>query len=51
MLLACMSGPNSTGQQMVTHLFLYILPIIIFYLERIAIPREQPSLHTLVVMV
>jgi hypothetical protein len=50
-LLACMAGPNSTGQQMATHLFLHILTIIIFYLACIAIPREQALLHTLVATV
>ncbi len=51
MLLACVAGPNQTGQQIVTHLFLNILPIIILYLTRIAIPRDQALLQTLVVMV
>jgi hypothetical protein len=36
---------------MVTHLFLHILPITIFYLARIVIPREQALLHTLVATV
>jgi hypothetical protein len=36
---------------MATPLFLRILPIIIFYLGRIAIPRKQASLHTLVLSV
>jgi hypothetical protein len=50
-LLACAAGPNSTGQQMMTHLFLHILPIIIFYPACIAIAREQALLHTLVATV
>jgi hypothetical protein len=32
-----------------THLFLNILPIIILYLMRVAIPKDQASLQTLVV--
>jgi hypothetical protein len=36
---------------MATHLFLHILPIIIFYLVHIAIPREQGLFHTLVAMI
>ncbi len=51
MMLACMTGPKSTGQQMATHLFLHILSIIIFYFARITIPREQALLHTLVATV
>jgi hypothetical protein len=42
-----MAGPNNTGQQIVTHLFLYFLPIIIFNLAFLAIPREEVLLHTL----
>jgi hypothetical protein len=43
-----MAGPNDTGQQIATHLFLHLLQIIIFNLACIAIPRKQASLHTLV---
>ncbi len=48
-LLVYMAGPNNTGQQIVTHLFCHLLPIIIFNLAYLAIPREQASLHTVVV--
>jgi hypothetical protein len=51
MLLACMAGPNDTGQQIMTHLFLHLLQIIIFNLTLIAIPRKQALIHTLVVTV
>jgi hypothetical protein len=47
-LLACMAGQNDTGQQIATHLFLHFLPIIIFNLAFLAIPREQALLATLV---
>jgi hypothetical protein len=43
-----MAGPNNTGQQLVTHLFLHLLPNIIFNLAFIAIPRKLALLHTLV---
>jgi hypothetical protein len=45
-LLACVAGPNSTGQQIATYLFLNILPVFIFYLVHNAIPREQALLHS-----
>jgi hypothetical protein len=47
-LLACMAGKNNTGQQIATHLFLHLLPIIIFNLAFRVVPRKQASLHTLV---
>ncbi len=50
-LLACVAGPNQTGQQIATHLFLNILPIIILFLTCIAIPKDQALLQTLVVLV
>ncbi len=43
-----MAGPNNTGQQIATHFFLHLLPIIIFNLARITILREQALLYTLV---
>ncbi len=46
-----MAGPNGTGQHIATHLFLNLLPIIIFNLAYITITREQASLHTLVVAI
>jgi hypothetical protein len=50
-LLACVAGPSQTGQQIAAHLFLNILPIIILFLTRIAISKDQALLQTLVVSV
>jgi hypothetical protein len=39
-LLACMAGPLDTGQQIATTLYIHLLPIIIFKLTFLAIPRD-----------
>jgi hypothetical protein len=48
-VLCIVAGPDNTGQQIATHHFLYLLPIIIFNLTFVPIAREQALLHTLLI--
>ncbi len=47
MLVACMAGPMDTGQEIATYLLLHLIPIMIYQLVFLAIPKDPMLLRIL----
>jgi hypothetical protein len=46
-LVACMAGPLDTGQEFATYLLFLLIPIMIYQLVFLAIPKDPMLLHIL----
>ena len=47
MLVACMAGPLNTGQDIATYLLLHLIPIVLYRLVHLVLPKKPMSFRIL----